>query len=387
MNVLVTIASLNSAGGGPPRTTTALCSSLASAGATVGIVTVDCSNQSGGRVMPTSPAVNVKLVPGHYSTRTRLVWSRGFKRALHYQAQQSNAQLVHDNGVWQTNNHFSAQVARNLQLPLIVTPRGMLEPWSLQHRGWKKRLAWHLYQRRDLASARVVHATSEMEAAGIRSLGLQQPIAVIPNGVDLPQISEAPRADTGCRTALFLSRLHPKKGLLNLVRAWAEVRPKGWHAIIAGPDENGHRGQVEAAVRNRGLTPDFTFAGPVEGKAKWDLFQRADLFVLPTHSENFGVVIAEALAAGVPVITTKGAPWAELQSHRCGWWIDVGTAPFAAALREATSISDGQRVEMGARGRDLVARRYSWLGVAENMLRLYEWVLNDAPRPEFVLTA
>jgi glycosyltransferase involved in cell wall biosynthesis len=185
------------------------------------------------------------------------------------------------------------------------------------------------------------------------------------------------------RVALFLSRVHPKKGLLELVRAWAQVAPEGWRLEIAGPDEGGHWDEVARLVAELHLGDFVRYHGAVEGDRKTALFRRADLFVLPTFSENFGVVVAEALASGVPVITTRSAPWADLESHRCGWWIDVGVEPLAAALRAAMGLSDDERRAMGERGRHYV-RRYDWDEIARQTLALYRWLLGHDDRPEFV---
>jgi glycosyltransferase involved in cell wall biosynthesis len=275
----------------------------------------------------------------------------------------------------------------------------------LRYRGFKKRLAWWLYQRKDLAVARVLHATSCAEARGFRQAGLTQPIAIIPNGVELPGTGRLePRIPrpalqpphSAVRTALFLGRIHPVKGLLNLVNAWASLsagRPASgtlratngeWKMVIAGGDENGHRAELEAAIRARGLERSFEFAGPIRGEAKWKLYQEADLFILPSHSENFGLVVAEALACGVPVITTRGTPWEELPAQSCGWWVEPSMDALAGALREAFSISDAERAEMGERGRRLIESKYTWPRVAEQMKLVYEWMLSQGPRPDCV---
>jgi glycosyltransferase involved in cell wall biosynthesis len=292
--------------------------------------------------------------------------------------------LLHDHGLWLPLNHRVAKVAGALHVPRIVSTHGMLAPWSMGQRGWKKRVAWHLYQRCDLESADVLHATSTQEARHLREQGLRQPIAVIPNGVPLPEDHKPEPSSGAARTALFLSRIHPKKGLPMLLEAWAGVRPDSWRLVIAGPSEDGHRVDLEQQARRLGLGDAVSFPGPIPDDEKWQHYRDADLFVLPTHSENFGIVVAEALASGVPAITTKGAPWRELETRGCGWWTEIGTEPLAQALREAVARSDEERRAMGRRGRALVEERYSWERVAEEMRAVYAWLLGEGAQPECV---
>lgn len=162
------------------------------------------------------------------------------------------------------------------------------------------------------------------------------------------------------------------------------MRPERWEIVIAGPDEDGHRAEVEAHARRHGVDT-IRWVGEVDDDAKWDLYRSADLFVLPTFSENFGIVVAEALAVGVPALTTTGAPWSVLNERSCGWWIDIGVEPLVAALREATTLGDDERAAMGARGRDYVAADLSWEHVATEMLAAYRWLLGKGERPNAVV--
>jgi glycosyltransferase involved in cell wall biosynthesis len=275
--------------------------------------------------------------------------------------------------VWLRQSHDAIAAARALGLPVVISPRGMLEPWALAYHAWKKRLAWWLYQRRDLRGVTAFHATAEMEAESIRRLGFRQPIIVLPNGVAMPAPTEHRRsvAEPATREALFLSRIHPKKGIDLLIEAWARLRPAGWRLTIAGNDEAGHAAVVERRIREAGLGEAVRYVGPAYGADKERLFRAAHLFVLPSHSENFGIVVAEALAYGMPVLTTTGTPWAELVSRHCGWHVAPTTDAIADALRQAVTLSVAELTAMGAAGRQLVVERYQWDAIARQFGAAY----------------
>ena len=197
---------------------------------------------------------------------------------------------------------------------------------------------------------------------------------------------------------LFLGRIHPKKGLMDLVKAWAAIQKSEvssqksevggqprWRVVVAGGDEGGHLQELKVEIGKLKLESCFEFIGPVEGAAKWEAYRSADIFVLPTYSENFGIVVAEALACGVPVIPTRGTPWEDLQTHRCGWWCETGAEPLAAALREALGRTDAERRAMGARGRELVETKYTWPAAGKKMLAVYRWILDSGEKPEWIV--
>jgi len=386
LGVIHTVGSLRQSAGGPSRTVTALCRELGRLGMQVDLLSQDAAGAGADEnLRPPVDLVTTTLASAYRLPYVGKPWSPSFRAMLRKCCHQSQGKLIHDNGIWLPTNHAAAMVARKVDIPLIVSTHGMLEPWSLSHRAWKKRLAWRLYQHRDLLTARVLHATAQQEADNLRWLGLRQPIAIIPNGVDLPAWSEDSKVQEVPRIALFLSRIHPIKGLLNLVDAWRVARPCGWRVIIAGPDEEGHRAVVEERIKAAGLAADFEFVGAVDGSDKTALYCRADLFVLPSFTENFGVVVAEALACGVPVITTKGTPWGGLVTHRCGWWVEIGSEPLIGALLEATSLPPAVIGEMGKRGRSYVEQHFGWPGIAREMLAVYRWVLGQAEKPPCIL--
>ena len=345
--------------------------------------------------------------------------------------------IIHVHALWNRFPHQACVFARKHKIPLVVSPHGMLTPWALNNRKWKKRFAWALYQWRDLRNADLFHATAQSEVDDIRRQRLDQSVIVAPLGVSVPPTPVTFRNNTP-KIALFVSRLHPKKGLFNLVDAWAEVknskvqefgnakvggavtdclarqgnsRTSPWRFVIAGPDQDGHAADVMVRAKAAGVDKDFEMVGPVFGKQKNDLYAKADLFVLPTYSENFGVVVIEALAYGCPVITTKGAPWQELlgkceagslkteddsvtansqqltafsSNGRCGWWIDMGVESLAKALKEAMSLSDEDRLAMGVNGRRLVESKYNWSAIAVELKKAYEWVIMNGPASDCI---
>ena len=490
--------------------------------------------------------------------------------------------IVHLHGIWSMALHRCAVTCRRLGIKYVIAPRGMLEPWSLQQKWLKKRIARWLYQDKDLKCASALHATAESEAKQFRKLGFKNPIIISPNGVNVPVKFEprntsayaeatADRRNTRKRV-LFVSRMHPKKGVMELAEAWGKLKKalvvskndytqtwyniaetadivnmpviqvernqnallnrravkdvfksfgvvenendgrhvifpaksagkmlgqrgvdlygvadsfaklfrasrRAWseteavvaehkrhrnidayHQYIAkfayegevyyarftiredasernprnevhsstvsritvykakgaelsdlgnaqvedstpfvdnkiayffarvnplsnwccelvytvnGEFEREYEAKVKAKVKESGLEDQFVFTGALNDDEKWKAYARADLFVLPTYSENFGIVVAEALWAGVPVITTKGTPWGELETAKCGRWIEIGVRPLAKALKEMMLMPDGARRQMGERGRKLVEEKYTWDAAADLMISSY----------------
>jgi glycosyltransferase involved in cell wall biosynthesis len=279
-----------------------------------------------------------------------------------------------------------SNVQRSRRTPLIISPHGMLERWALAHHPLRKRAALAAYQLWCLKTAKAFHATSPDEAENIRRLGLRQPIAVVGNGVEGPPQGFMP-APSGIRRALFLSRLHPKKGVLELIAAWKQVHPKGWCLRIVGPDEGGYRQKIVAAIGESGAGGSIELFDGVDDAEKWRHYAQAELFILPTFSENFGLVIGEALACGIPVITTTEAPWKSIADRGCGWVIDPTVGAIADVLRAATSLPTEALRCMGAKGRIWIPQEYSWEQIASKMYQLYVWVGGGcAPqeRPAFV---
>ena len=298
--------------------------------------------------------------------------------------EQKQVDLIHLHGMWTPFLAVAALIAHRRRIPLVISLHGCLESWALAYKQQKKWLALKIYQGAILRSATLFVATANQELESIRRLGLRQPVAVIPNGVDVGPPSHLEAHGT-VKTILFLSRVHPVKGLLDLVEAWARVRRPGWRIVIAGGDTDGYRAKVEALVRVKELQSDFEFAGFVDGARKQACFDSADIFILPTYSENFGIAVAEALANELPVITTTGAPWQELVEHRCGWWVKPGVEGVSGALIEAMECDPAELRKMGQRGHQLVLNKYSWAQIGSAALATSQWLLDQSlPKPEVV---
>ena len=282
--------------------------------------------------------------------------------------------LVHDHGVWRWTNRRVARLCRSSETCRVVSPRGMLEPWALRNHRWRKQVAWYAYQKSHLLSSSGLHATSQAEADQLRALGFEGPVAVIPNGVEsrgtfaLASFDRPPQA-------LFMSRLHPKKGLALLIEAWRTVRPSGWTMRVVGPDEGGHRAELERLVAAAGLQGEWSFEAPVYGNDRWRVLQEAQLFILPSHSENFGIVVAEALAAGLPVITTTGTPWNRIDAMGCGLQVAPQVGAIASALEDLTSRSAEERRAMGTRGHSWVEGEFDWAKIGAQLSLFYDELL------------
>jgi glycosyltransferase involved in cell wall biosynthesis len=268
----------------------------------------------------------------------------------------------------------------------VLTPHGMLEPWILKRHYWTRKLpALFFYQKAAVRNADCIHATAESEKQNLLKLGYNHKITVVPNGIEIDNIILKSEWKKN-RTILYLSRIHVKKGIEQLIDAAAKIESSlaGYKIIIAGEGKFDYIQSLHKRIHSKGLVHLFDFVGGVYGNRKWELFQQADIFILPTYSENFGIVVAEALASGTPVITTKGTPWRELETHRCGWWIENDVNAIAQTIMEAIVLSEEEYRQMGERGRELMENNYSVEIVAAKMRRLYQWILEGGEKPEFV---
>lgn len=282
--------------------------------------------------------------------------------------------VVHINCCWTPDCAMIQRLAQKRGFKVVLTPHGMLEPWIIKRHYWTRKVpALWLYQKAAVQRADCVQATAESERDNLLKLGYNSNIKVVRLGIDAESI-EMKRSWKKSRQILFLSRVHVKKGINFLVEAADVLRNElqGYKILVAGEGEADYVEAMKRMICDRGLQDIVQLIGGVYGDEKWRLFQTSDFFVLPTHSENFGLAIAESLASGTPVITTVGTPWSDLNSSEAGAWIEIGTEPLVETLRRFLSLSEDELEAMGRNGRKLIETKYSAHVMAEQMMEVYK---------------
>ncbi len=357
-------------------------------------VTIACRDYGYLGPMAQMEGVEIRSIPSSRWTKGQGGWGCSFRRLVVEEARKVD--VVHNHGLWLAANYYARRAANEAGKPLVISTRGMLEGWSLGRAVVRKFVAWQLFERKNLESAALFHATSESEAEAIATalrikmkIKIKEPrIVVAPNGVDVPEripgrelVEEKFPRLKGKEWVLFMSRIHPKKGIDLLLQAWKEQmtdrgQVKGGRRevvlVIAGADLIGYGAEVERMIREKGLGETVLMTGHVDGEVREALLGNAKFFVLPSHSENFGLVVAESLARGRPVITTTGTPWKELKEWGAGWWVEPKKESITQSMGEALTKTDAELDQMGARGRKMVGERFSWKSSAEKLIQAYQ---------------
>jgi len=277
--------------------------------------------------------------------------------------------IVHINGIWSLDRWIMQRQALRRGIRTYVMPHGMLEPWILQRHYWTKKLpALLLYEKKALRSAACLIATAESERDNIVNLNVNPNVHLIANGIDVSGIPMKTSWNVR-RRILYVSRIHVKKGIELLIDTACTIsdRLKDYEIVIAGEGETDYVDTLKAKAHRSGLK--VSFVGGVYGDEKWRTFQEADFFVLPTNSENFGYVIAESLACGTPVITTKGAPW-ELVDGVCGCWVERTEEELRKAMLYMLDQTPEELERMGRAGRKLIEDNYSARQMAEQLMEV-----------------
>ncbi len=365
--------------GGPIRSVHATCAALVRRGHQVSVYTTNIDGDSDSNV-PLGTPVDMDGVLVHYfpvGALRRLVWSPALSRQLRRSV--ASFDLVHLHSVFLWPTYSAARAAHRAGVPYLVSPRGMLVRDVIRGKSRFVKTAWiELIERRSLARAARLHVTAEIEAEETRALGLRLPETFcVPNGVSLPSrhlaLAAGPFADIPRPYALFLSRINRKKGLDRLICAWKWVPQLT--LIIAGNDDEDYLPELKALARSEGVADRLRFVGPASDEHKWALYEKAEMFVLPSYSENFGNVVAEAMAMSCPVVVTPEVGLAKLvREVGCGVVTPGEPRTLAQAITELQH-NELKRKRLGALGRQAAIDRLSWEGVAAQMEAEYYRIL------------
>ena len=384
MKILHVISSLPKTGGGTSEIIPKICAEQVRAGLEVTIAYRDVGSLSDSA--REAEAAGVRLVPFNAAAfpLSRISFSSGMMRGLGALVEESD--IVHVHGGWLFAIWWAVHCARKYHKPYVMMPHGSLEPERLKISKWKKRIVGALFDRRAYRDAAMVLVTAESEADGVRRYGVSCPIKVVPLGLDVQPYEDSRRdvkllerlgVSAAKKLLLYFSRLTKFKGLDMLANVWAKLSPEfpDWQLVVAGPDDyHGYRSEIEAQFNACCSKGSFVFTGPVYGLDKFNLLKSVSAFVLPTRNENFSIAVAEALASGVPVVCTKGAPWGAIEG-KCGRWVDISENGIERGLREILSVSDTERAGMGASGVELVKNKYCWGSILKLMVDSYKEVV------------
>lgn len=371
LKILHVVSSVFENGGGTSEVVPRLCRALKESGADVTLAAHKAERISQTAVDAIRSGVRYE----GESERDRflpqaLAYSSQFRRLMPKLVQE--ADVVHIHGLWQLAGWMAAREARKQHKPYLVMPHGFLEPERLKISSWKKHVVGALFDNPMLRRANAIVATSESEADGIRRYGLTRPIHIMPIGLDIEKYTLSKCAG---RTLLYFSRITPIKGLDMLAEVWGRIDSKGWKLLIVGPDDRGYTEEMKALFALKCPADSYEFRPPVFGDDKYKLLASVDALVLPTRSENWSIAVAEAMASGLPVVCTKGAPWQCLETAHAGWWVDVSGEDIERGILELMALNDEQRLQKGRNGRRWVEENLVWNRIAQDMIGIYRKIL------------
>lgn len=343
-----------------------MCEALAAEGVNVRILTCEYGELSAAALHAQMAGVDIRVYDRTGFRGKLLRYSAQMRREIDRQV--GWADIVHLHGLWQWPCWMAGWAAWRNKKRYVMMPHGFLEPERLKISKWKKRIVGAVCDRPLLNAANGIVATSEQEAVGIRKYGIGRPAHIMPIGIDLEPYKVS--LNQG-KTLLYFSRITPIKGLDMLAEVWGRIDRKGWKLLIVGPDDRGYTEEAKTLFAARCPTGSYEFRPPVFGEEKYKLLSSVDAFVLPTRSENWSIAVAEAMASGLPVVCTKGAPWECLNAVKAGWWVDVSVDGVERGIREMIELDDEERLEMGRNGRRWVEKNLSWQSIAQDMISFY----------------
>lgn len=374
MRITMLAASISREGGGVQMAMAGAAAALSDLGATVGFAGLADAHSEADR--PADPRIAAAAVPLRHRLPLRL------PRALWEAVMAQRPDVLHLHGLWLPPS-LVMSAWRRTGRPGVISPHGMLDPWALSHGGWKKRLAGLAFERANLMGASCLHALNAAELRAARAYGVAGPVAVIPNGVALPELApDPPAGGDGRRVLLFLGRIHPKKGLSETLLAWSRLSRalrQDWRLVVAGWDDGGHLAALRDLAARLGLGEEVSFPGPLFGAAKEAALRGASAFILASHSEGLPVAVLEAWSHARPVFMSAACNLAE--GFAAGAAVEVAPEAQALARQLDTHLRRDDLAAIGRAGRRLVERSYSWPAVAARQAAVYRWLLEGGPPP------
>ncbi len=386
MRIIHVIPSLAPRGGGPPKAVIEMCRQLLRQGQTVEIYTTDADGPNSLDVPTARPVVTRGVQVTYFSATHNEYYKVSLDLAHALKSNVRRYDLVHIHGIYQFSATTAAYYCRKYNIPYVLRPHGALDPYIYRRHRFLKWPYEVLFERRNLEAASAVHFTTLEEMELARSLGLRFNGAVVPLGLEIDDNtlpddgivdSAWPELD-GEKVVLFLGRVNFKKGLDILAKAFGKVRRRrrDVHLVIAGPDNDGYEAQVREWLADEDALDAVTFPGMVLGARKAALLKRADLFVLSSYSENFGIAVVEAMAAAVPVVISNRVNiWREIDGARAGLVVNPDAEEVANAM--LTALDNPQLAKkMGERGRRLARDGFSWQTAGKQLVCLYEQIVS-----------
>ncbi|MDD2762336.1 MAG: glycosyltransferase [Opitutaceae bacterium] len=375
MKIAQIVPSLEAKHGGPSKSVQKLGAAMARLGHEVDLLTTHPGDD-----LVATVSDRLRLRQFHREQPEFLCAAAGLREHL----RRHTYDCLHHHALWLRTLHYACRAGCATGARLVISPRGMVSDWSWRHRRWKKWLATRLVHPGAFTRAQGWHATSAAEAEDIRRRGFPQPVCMAPNGVESPSAEELSFAHevwselcpalTARPVALFYSRFHRKKRLLELIDLWLDAAPREWLLLVAGIPQEYTVESLSAYVQRHSAQERIVV---FDGSDRPPPYGMASLFLLPSHSENFGMAVAEAMAWGVPVLVTDTTPWAEVAGHHAGWCVPWDQ--YGPALRQAVAEATDQLEQRGARARDWVLARYSWEQAARLLVEFYERLGDTIP--------
>jgi glycosyltransferase involved in cell wall biosynthesis len=358
---------------GPTYSVVRLCEELTKMGEHITLITLGSRNK------------NIKFHAAYkrIALFSKLGVSMLMKKDIYNLAYSKDIDYIHSHGLWEMPSIYAGYASTKYSIPLIVSPRGALSEMAMKSGSkWLKKFFWFLFQKKMLNSADYFHATSYEEYKDIRRMGFEQPVAIIPNGIGKKKYIK--KQHNEFKNLLYLGRIHPIKGLENLLHAWSKVQSRfpDWNLNIAGPGSEKYMKKIKQISRNLNLNR-VTFYPALYGDLKWQAYREANLYILPSYSENFGMTVVESLSVGTPVITTTGTPWRKLKSMHAGFWINNDAESIKKCLVQSMNTPSDILEEMGVNGYNWVRIEFSWEIISNQMQNTYMYLLkknNEKPK-------